>query len=148
MSTSSIVDRIIQAAGSSSELRVAAPLGLGKSHRILNALYQRVAADSSREFTLMTALSLTPPNPSSDLEKRFLQPFLERHFGENFPTLDYVTAQRRGELPKHVHIEEFYVQSGGLLGKPDAQRRYNSLNYTHVARAVAKREPHAVVHLV
>lgn len=148
MSTSSIVDRIIQAAGGSGELRVAAPLGLGKSHHILNALYQRVAADSSRRFTLMTALSLTPPSPSSDLEKRFLEPFLERHFGADFPTLDYVVAQRKGELPKHVHIEEFYVQSGALLRKPDAQRRYNSLNYTHVARTVAKREPHAVVHLV
>ncbi|MBB5209294.1 acetyl-CoA hydrolase/transferase C-terminal domain-containing protein [Chiayiivirga flava] len=142
------VDRLLACGGGHGELRVAAPLGLGKSHRILNALYARIAADPSRPMTLMTALSLTPPSPASDLERRFLQPFLDRHFGEDFPALDYAIAQRNGTLPAHVAIEEFYLQSGGLLGKPDAQRRYNSLNYTHVARAVAKRVPHAIVHLV
>lgn len=141
------IDRIV-ARADRDELRVAAPLGLGKSHRILNALYRRVRDVPSRRFTLMTALSLTPPVASASLEKRFLQPFLERQYGHDFPTLEYAVAQRRGTLPAHVDIEEFYLQSGGLLGKPDAQRRYNSLNYTHVARAVAKRAPHAVVHLV
>lgn len=130
------------------ELRIAAPLGLGKSHRILNALYRRVAADASRPMTLMTALSLTPPTPGSDLERRFLQPFLDRQYGADFAALDYAIAQRRGTLPAHIAIEEFYLQSGGLLGKAATQRRYNSLNYTHVARAVAKRAPHAIVHLV
>ena len=130
------------------DLRIAAPLGLGKSHRILNALYARIAADPSRRMTLMTALSLTPPTPSSDLERRFLQPFLDRQYGNDFPVLDYVRALQRGNLPAHIEIEEFYLQSGALLRSEAAQRRYNSLNYTHVARAVAKRAPHAVVHLV
>lgn len=142
------VARILACGDGHGELRIAAPLGLGKSHRILNALYSRIAPDASRPLTLMTALSLTPPSPSSDLERRFLQPFLDRHFGADFSTLDYVAAQRKGTLPAHIAIEEFYMQSGALLRKPDAQRRYNSLNYTHVARAVAKREPHAIVHLV
>jgi acyl-CoA hydrolase len=145
-SIDSAVTRILARGGT--ELRVAAPLGLGKSHRILNALYARVAADPSRRMTLMTALSLTPPAPSSDLERRFLQPFLERQYGADFPVLDYVRAQQRGSLPAHVEIEEFYLQSGALLRSEAAQRRYNSLNYTHVARAVAKRAPHAIVHLV
>ena len=42
-------------------LHVGAPLGLGKPHRLLNALYARVAADPSRPMTLYTALSLDPP---------------------------------------------------------------------------------------
>ena len=44
-------------------LRVAAPLGLGKPHRLLNALYSRVEGDPSRPLHLYTALSLDPPSP-------------------------------------------------------------------------------------
>ena len=32
-----------------------------------------------------------------------------------------------------IEVEEFYLQSGALLGSTQAQRRYASLNYTHVA---------------
>jgi acyl-CoA hydrolase len=127
---------------------LAAPLGIGKPHRLLNAIYRDAARDASRRLRLLTALSLTPPRASSDLERRFLAPFLERQFGADFPVLEYVLAQQRGALPAHVEVEEFYLQSGALLGKPDAQRRYASLNYTHVARAVAARGVNALVQLV
>ena len=116
---------------------MAAPLGLGKPNRLLNAIYQRVAADPSLHLHLHTALSLDPPTGSSALEKRFLGPFVERHFGADYPRLDYTVAQRRNQLPANIHVEEFYLQSGAYLGSSQAQRSYNSLNYTHVARAVA-----------
>ena len=116
---------------------MAAPLGLGKPNRLLNAVYRRVAADPSLTLQLCTALSLDPPIGSSSIEKRFLGPFAERHFGKDYPRLDYTVAQRRGELPPNIVVEEFYVQSGAYLGARQAQRSYNSLNYTHVARAVA-----------
>ena len=115
----------------------AAPLGLGKPHRLLNAIYRRVAADSSLHLQLHTALSLDPPSGSTSLEKRFLGPFVQRHFGDDFPRLDYAVAQKRNQLPENIQVEEFYVQSGAYLGSSQAQRSYNSLNYTHVARAVA-----------
>ncbi|MGH8029060.1 MAG: acetyl-CoA hydrolase/transferase C-terminal domain-containing protein, partial [Arenimonas sp.] len=120
-------------------LRVAAPLGLGKPHRLLNALYRAVVANPSATLHLSTALSLTPPAPGSGLERRFLEPFLARHFGADFESLEYVAAQRHDKLPANVRIEEFYLQSGSLLNAPAAQRDYASLNYTHVARAVAER---------
>ncbi|MGJ4730220.1 acetyl-CoA hydrolase/transferase C-terminal domain-containing protein [Luteimonas sp. SDU101] len=130
------------------ELHVGAPLGIGKPHRLLNALYARVAADASRPMTLYTALSLDPPRATGGLEGRFMAPFVERHFGADFPRLDYVDAQRRDALPAHVRVEEFYLQSGALLGSRQAQRRYASLNYTHVARALADRGVNCIVQKV
>jgi acyl-CoA hydrolase len=129
-------------------LRVGAPLGIGKPHRFLNALYARIQADPSRSLTLYTALSLDPPSGSSALEKRFLAPFVARLYGEDFPRLTYVQAQKRDALPAHVHVEEFYLQSGALLGSSQAQRRYSSLNYTHVARALADRGMNVLVQKV
>ncbi|TYT25783.1 acetyl-CoA hydrolase [Luteimonas viscosa] len=130
------------------ELQVGAPLGLGKPHRLLNALYTRVAADPARPMTLYTALSLDPPRAAPGLERRFLEPFAQRHFGADFPRLAYVDAQRRDALPPHVSVEEFYLQSGALLGSSQAQRRYASLNYTHVARALADRGVNCIVQKV
>jgi acyl-CoA hydrolase len=121
------------------QLRVAAPLGIGKPHRLLNALYRATVADPGGQLHLSTALSLAPPAPGAGLERRFLAPFIERHFGADFEALDYVAAQRGGTLPANVRIEEFYLQSGSLLGSAGAQQDYASLNYTHVARAVAER---------
>jgi len=130
------------------ELHVGAPLGIGKPHRLLNALYARVAADTSRPMSLYTALSLDPPRAAPGLERRFMAPFAKRHFGEDFPRLAYVDAQRRDALPAHVCVEEFYLQSGALLGSRQAQRRYASLNYTHVARALADRGVNCIVQKV
>jgi acyl-CoA hydrolase len=129
-------------------LHLAAPLGIGKPHRLLNALYARIERDPSRPLHLYTALSLDPPTATSDLQRRFLQPFLSRHFGDDFPRLAYVQAQKRDALPAHIEVEEFYLQSGALLGSRQAQRRYVSLNYTHVARAVAERGINCVVQKV
>jgi len=129
-------------------LRIGAPLALGKPHRLLNALYARVENDASRPLQVYTALSLNPPRGGAGLEARFMKPFAERHFGEDFPRLAYADAMVRDQLPAHVQVEEFYMQSGALLGSSQAQRSYTSLNYTHAADAVAQRAPHAIVQKV
>ncbi|MCD9028846.1 acetyl-CoA hydrolase [Luteimonas sp. BDR2-5] len=129
-------------------LHVGAPLGLGKPHRLLNALYDAALADPTRPLTLYTALSLDPPAGGDDLEGRFLGPFAERHFGKDFVRLKYVDALRRDALPSHVAVEEFYLQSGAMLGSTQSQRRYASLNYTHVARALADRGVNVLVQKV
>lgn len=129
-------------------LAVGAPLGIGKPHRLLNALYGRIERDPSRELALYTALSLDPPAPGPGLEGRFLGPFAARHFGDDFPRLDYVAAQKRDALPANITVEEFYVQSGALLGSSQAQRHYASLNYTHVARALVDRGVNCIVQKV
>lgn len=129
-------------------LHIGAPLGIGKPHRLLNALYARAIADPTRPFTLYTALSLDPPSGGRDLEGRFIGPFATRHFGDDFVRLSYVDALRRDALPPHIAVEEFYMQSGAMLGSSQAQRRYASLNYTHVAQALADRGVNVLVQKV
>jgi acyl-CoA hydrolase len=130
------------------ELRVGAPLGIGKPHRLINALYARVTADASRPMQLYTALSLNPPSPGDGLQARFAKPFLARHFGEDFPRLAYVDAMLGDALPEHVQVEEFYMQSGALLHSRQAQSAYTSLNYTMAADAIAARVPNLIVQKV
>lgn len=129
-------------------LRIAGPLAIGKPHRLLNALYQRVEKDPSRPMQIYTALSLDPPTASSDLERRFLAPFAQRHFGDDFPALLYVQAMKRDALPAHIQVEEFYMQSGALLRSSQAQRAYTSLNYTQAAAGVAQRGANAILQKV
>lgn len=134
-------------------IRLGAPLGLGKPHRLLNALYAAAVAEPARAMTIYTALSLDPPIGHSDLEQRFLGPFVARLYGDDacgnpFPRLAYVTAQKADALPAHITVEEFYLQSGALLGSTQAQRSYASLNYTHVAQALADRGMNTLVQKV
>ena len=130
------------------DLRVAAPLGLGKPHGLLNALYRMVAADTARSMTLYTALSLTVPRPAAGLERRFLQPFLDRHFGADYENPAYAVDQARNALPANVAVHEFYLQSGALLRSASAQCNYISQNYTHVARDLVVQDINLLVQLV
>ena len=130
------------------DLRMAAPLGLGKPHGLLNALYRLTAADPTRSMRLYTALSLTRPQPKPGLEQRFLQPFLDRHFGTDAVDPQYALDQARDVLPPNVAVHEFYLQSGALLHSGSAQRSYISQNYTHVARDLAVQDINLLVQLV
>jgi acyl-CoA hydrolase len=141
-----VVDRILARAGV--HVVVATPLGLGKPNRLLNAIYRRIRADPSRQLTICTALSLDPPEPRGDLERRFIGPFLERQFGADYPRLDYVVDLKAGRLPLNVHVREFYFQSGAMLGNERAQRDYTSINYTQVARDLVDADVDAIVQLV
>jgi acyl-CoA hydrolase len=130
------------------DLRVAAPLGLGKPHGLLNALYRLTQWDTSRSMRLYTALSLTRPQPEPGLEARFLGPFLQRHFGADQVDPQYAIDQARDALPSNVEVHEFYLQSGALLHSGSAQRNCISQNYTHVARDLAVQDINLLVQLV
>ncbi len=130
------------------DLRVAAPLGLGKPNVLLNAIYRCAQSDPALRLTLYTALSLARPQAGSDLERRFLGPFLERHFGPDYPDLAYVAAQHANALPSNVRVHEFYLQSGAMLGVAQSQRDYISMNYTHVARDVVGAGINLIVQLI
>lgn len=130
------------------DLRIAAPLGLGKPHGLLNALYRLTGADPARSLRLYTALSLTRPQPAPGLEQRFLGLFLERHFGADQIDPQYALDQARDALPPNVEVHEFYMQSGALLHSGSAQSSYISQNYTHVARDLAVQDINLLVQLV
>jgi len=115
------------------DLRVGAPLGLGKPATLLNALYQRAKANPAINLTIMTALSLDVPEASSELERRLMDPIVDRVF-EDYPGLDYLRDLKANALPDNVVVSEFFFQPGSLLDNSHAQRHYRSVNYTHVAR--------------
>ncbi|EKF72798.1 acetyl-CoA hydrolase/transferase family protein [Alcanivorax hongdengensis A-11-3] len=139
------VDIVIERTGG--DIRLAMPLGLGKPNRFVNALYRRVADDRSLKLEIYTALSLGKPGAGSDLEKRFLSPFLQRVF-DDYEELDYLKAVKHDQLPGNIAVYEFFFQPGSLLGSRSAQRHYISSNYTHVARDLNARGINVVAQML
>ncbi|EHR69153.1 hypothetical protein BurJ1DRAFT_0256 [Burkholderiales bacterium JOSHI_001] len=109
------------------------PLAIGKPNPFVNALYRRIKANPSRRLTIVTALSLEKPVGKSDLERHFLEPLVERVFGD-YPDLDYVKDLRGAGLPPHIEVREFFMKTGDYLGNASAQQGFISTNYTFVAR--------------
>ena len=111
------------------------PLGLGKANRFVNALYQRIKLLPERRLTIYTALSLGRPPLGDGLQRRFLEPFVERVFGD-YIELDYLADLHRNSMPGNIHVEQFFMQPGSLLNSPAAQQDYVSSNYSHAARDI------------
>lgn len=123
------------------------PLGIGKPNALLDALYARAVDDPGIELDIITALSLNPPEPGSDLEARVLAPIAERVWGD-YPAMRWLSDFQAGRLPANVRVIEFYVQSGARLGHARAQQDYISSNYTHVARDMIARGVNLLVQAV
>ncbi len=141
----SVADAIIAEAGR--EIVLGLPLGLGKANHIANALYARAAADPSIKLTIFTALTLEKPKASSELERRFMAPVVERLFGD-WPELAYAHALRTGTMPTNIEVNEFFFLAGRWLGVPRAQQSYISANYTHAVRYLVERGVNVVAQLV
>ncbi len=114
-------------------LNLGIPLGIGKPNPLVNALYARARKNPGLKLRILTALSLEKPKARSDMEKRFLGPFVERVYGD-YPDLDYVNDRHQGLLPDNVQVVEFFLKSGDYLHNDYAQQHYLCSNYTHVAR--------------
>lgn len=140
-----LVDRAVARLGT--ELTVAAPLGLGKPVNLLNAFYDRAVERDELDLTIVTALSLMRPEPSSELERRLVEPLSDRIFGD-YPVIHYARDRRRGDLPDNVSVREFYFSPGGELGNPRSQQDYVSSNYTHVVRDILSQGINVVAQLV
>ena len=139
------VDRIIETVGN--RIVLGLPLGLGKPCQIANALYKRAQADPNLQLKILTALHIERTNPASDLEKRFLEPILERIFGD-YPGFDYLSAVRSNSLPANVEVAEFYLSPGKFLHNIVQQQNYISSNYTHAARDLAAQGVNVLAQLV
>jgi acyl-CoA hydrolase len=127
------VDEIIARVGKT--VVIGMPLGLGKPVQLINALYHRAVKDPALKLRILTALSLEKPTGASALESAFLQPFVERVYGD-CPDLDYLAALRKNALPANVEVYEFFFKPGSFMGNAHAQQHYISSNYTHAARDV------------
>jgi acyl-CoA hydrolase len=109
------------------------PLGLGKPNQLINAFFKKAQENPSIHLKIMTALTLEKPRGTSELERRFLEPFVARVFGD-YPDLAYILAVRKGDLPSNIEVAEFYFKPGGFLNVAIEQQNYISVNYTHAAR--------------
>ena len=118
------------------DIRLGAPLGLGKPNPFINAIYHRVANNHQRSLHIFSALSLNKPQAGSDIEARFLEPFVERVYAD-YPDLDYVVDLKNGKVPNNISVNEFFLKSGDWLNNPNAQQHYINSNYTHIARDMA-----------
>lgn len=127
------VDSIIQKVGK--KIVFGMPLGLGKPNQFANELYRRAKADPSLHLTIMSALALEKPTWSGELERRFMQPFVERVFGD-YVDFDYVLDLRKKKLPPNVEVVEFFMKPGGFLNVPHVQQNYINSNYTHACRDI------------
>jgi hypothetical protein len=77
---------------------LALPLGVGKPNPLVNEFYRRARRDPAITLKIFTALSLRPPQWHGELERRFLQPLVERLFGNDVP-LDYVRDLHENCIP-------------------------------------------------
>jgi acyl-CoA hydrolase len=127
------VDAVLDTLGR--DIVLGMPLGLGKPNPFVNALYRRAADDPALSLKIFTALTLEVPPAKNDLERRFMEPFLERLY-DGYVDLAYARDRRKGALPDNVRVYEFFLQPGALIGNLHAQTNYVSSNYTHVARDI------------
>ena len=102
------------------DIAMAIPIGVGKPVALVNALYRLAEADKRLRLRIFTGLSLVRPPYRTSLERRFVEPLLDRLFG-NYPDLDYTKALRGGW--------------------PAAQRRGHRV--LHAGRGLALQRPHA-----
>ena len=140
-----VADAIIASVGK--RIVLGLPLGLGKANHIVNALFERAAADPSIKLTIFTALTLEKPRPKNALEARFINPVIERLFG-GYPDLAYARALHQGRLPPNIEINEFFFLAGQWLGSPTAQQNYIAANYTHALQYLLAKGVNVVAQLV
>lgn len=123
------------------------PVAIGKPNPLVNAFVQRVAGDASLSLTIVTALSLRVPRGHSNLERRFVEPFAQRVFGD-YPELEYVRMIEQRRLPKNIEVIEFFLEPGAWLRNEHLQQHYLSSNYTHVARDAVLRGLNVIAQVV
>jgi hypothetical protein len=140
-----VAEDIIRDVGTN--LVVGLPLGLGKANHVVNALYARAVADRSINLTFLSALTLEKPKPKNLLERRFIEPVIDRLFGD-YPDLAYADALHKGALPPNIRVIEFFFLAGKWLHLPYAQQHYISANYTHAASYLLARGLNVVAQLV
>ncbi len=123
------------------------PLGLGKPNAFVNALYARIRDLPERQLTIYTALSLGRPPLGNGLQRRFLEPFVERVFAD-YEELSYLADLRNDSLPPNIRVEQFFMQPASLLHSESAQQDYISSNYSHAARDINAKGLNLIAQLV
>lgn len=114
---------------------IGVPLGLGKPVGLLNALYRLASDDDSIQLTIITALTLARPVLRNELEKKFINPILDRMLNDYEEPL-YEKARELNQLPNNINVIEFFLTPGKFLHHAYVQQNYISSSYSNVARDV------------
>ncbi|QGT99356.1 Acetyl-CoA hydrolase [Candidatus Syntrophocurvum alkaliphilum] len=125
------VDEVINHVGK--EITFGMTMALGKPYQFINALYRRAKKDPEIKLKIITALPLEKPKVHNELEKRFLDPIVDRVF-DGVPEFDYMLDFRAGKLPANVETFEFFSNAGSYLNDPKAQQNHIASHYTHACR--------------
>ncbi|MEO8400540.1 MAG: acetyl-CoA hydrolase/transferase C-terminal domain-containing protein [Gammaproteobacteria bacterium] len=112
---------------------IAVPLGIGKPIGFLNALYQLALQDKTIQLTIITGLTLARPNLKNELEKRLVEPILDRLLKDYEDPL-YEQARLLQQLPSNIRVIEFFLTPGKYLHNSNVQQNYINSNYTTVTR--------------
>jgi acyl-CoA hydrolase len=142
---SECVDAAIRRVGR--RIVLALPLGIGKPIAIADEFWRRALREPDIDLTIITALTLARPLARSELERRFLEPLVDRIFGD-YAEPEYLRAARADAMPRNVRLTEFFVEPGSALDSPHRQQNLLCANYTHVARELAARGVNVVAQLV
>ncbi|WP_334078893.1 acetyl-CoA hydrolase/transferase C-terminal domain-containing protein [Microbulbifer sp. M83] len=139
------VDAVLEKVGK--RIVLGLPLGIGKANHFANALYARAAADRSISLTIFTALTLERPRGKGEIQRRFIQPLLDRLYN-HYQDLAFTDPRHRGQLPPNIEVCEFFMQPGAYVHNATAQQSYVSSNYTHVTRDLFDRGVNVVAQMV
>lgn len=112
---------------------IGVPLGIGKPIGLLNALYRLASADKTIDLTIITGLTLARPVLHNLLEKRFIEPILNRLL-KNYEDPLYEKARISQQLPSNIKVIEFFLNPGVYLHNNYVQQNYISSIYTNVIR--------------
>lgn len=112
---------------------IGVPVGIGKPIGLLNALYRMASADSSINLTILTALTLARPILKNELEKRLVEPILNRILKDCEDPL-YEKYRTLEQLPPNINVIEFFLTPGKFLHNAYVQQHYTSSNYTDAVR--------------
>ena len=144
-SVEDVADAIISSVGM--QIVLGLPVGIGKAVHVADALYRRAAADPAMSLRIFTGLTLEQPGATGELERRFLEPLVERLYS-GWQTPLYAQAIRSGSLPSNIEVREFYLRPGAYLGNSLVQRSYTSINYSDVVRELVELGVNVVAQLV
>lgn len=144
-SATQLADAVIEAVGN--EITLGLPIGIGKAVHVVDALFERALTDRSISLTIFTGLTLETPQSRSALEKRFLEPLVNRLYPD-WPNPAYAAAIRKNELPPNIQVREFYLRPGAYLDNDLVQQSYASINYSQVVTELLNLGVNVIAQLV
>lgn len=122
-----IVDRV------GKQIVLGIPLGIGKPIGFVNALYRLAQEDPSIQLTIFTGLTLSRPLYRNELEKRFVEPILDRVLKDYEDPL-YEKARLLQQVPGNIRIIEFFLSPAKYIGNSYVQQNYISTTYTNATK--------------